>query len=414
MSKKLLILSSIFIFSCSVNSNETFSNETILAQNSKNNSVSYVQDEFIIKLNKGIKPEEYAKTNNLKLVSNIGLDMYVFKGNSDLELLKRDNKVKWVEKNKIINLPKLKSEPFIDNIKNHKRGVTNDPYLDIQYGISITGTDKAWSVQKGNPKVVVAIIDSGIDATHPEFQGQLVKGMDFTVKPPKEGGDYDKYGHGTHVAGVVAAKADNGIGISGVAPNCKLMPVKIFNDWGQSTEGASTQAVIWAVDNGAKVINASWGSPLPGEAFHEAVKYALEKDVVFVAAVGNSGNNDPDTKPYPGASEGVIGVSATTDIDGWASFSTYGDQVDLGAPGKAILSTYPLALGNGYRIMEGTSMAAPLVSGAAALVRSQFPNFTQAQVKERLENTAKDTVMTGKDQYVGFGRVDVAKAIISQ
>ncbi|MBC7544907.1 MAG: S8 family serine peptidase [Candidatus Sericytochromatia bacterium] len=171
----------------------------------------------------------------------------------------------------------------------------------------------------------------------------------------------------------------------------------------------SAAAIIWAVDHGAKVINASWGSSMESESDKTALKYAFDHDVVFVSAVGNSGNNEPN---YPGASEGVIGVAATTDIDTWGSFSTYGDWVDVAAPGEGILSTFPMAKGNGYRIMRGTSMACPLVTGAAALIRSQFPQMTYTQVKARLESTAKDVIQPGKDPYAGFGRINVERAIL--
>ena len=186
------------------------------------------------------------------------------------------------------------------------------------------------------------------------------------------------------------------------------MPVRIFDDFGHSSEGISSAAVIWAVDHGARVINASWGSPMEGEAMKAALQYALQKDVVFVAAVGNSGHNEPN---YPGASEEAIGVAATTDIDTWGSFSTWGDWVDLAAPGQGILSTYPLAKGNGYRIMDGTSMATPFVTAAVALVRSQHPDWNVAQVRAQLETTAKDVIMTGVDPYAGHGRVDIARAV---
>lgn len=150
---------------------------------------------------------------------------------------------------------------------------------------------------------------------------------------------------------------------------------------------------------------------MEGEASKAAYQYAISKDVLFVAAAGNSANNEPK---YPGASEEAIGVAATTDIDTWGSFSTWGDWVDLAAPGAGILSTYPLAKGNGYRIMDGTSMATPFVTAAAALVRSQHPDWNINQVRARLESTAKDVIMTGKDPYAGNGRVDVAKALASE
>lgn len=373
-----------------------------------------IPGEMIVRLKPGTNPELFARQNGLKLSLNIGLNMYLFEGQQELKLLQNNLNVQWVEPNYRMSLPPTKSLEVSSQRKRKlqsmaKMSQVNDPLLPAQYGNFITGTDKVWSIQKGSPDVVVAVIDSGIDGTHPEFQGQLVPGWDVTKKIPGPGGTEDGYGHGTHVAGVIGAKQNNGIGISGMAPNCKLMPVRIFNNFGHSKSGYSAAAIIWAVDHGAKVINASWGSPMEGQSTKEALKYALENDVVFVAAVGNSANND---KKYPGASTGAIGVSATNDIDGWASFSTFGDWVSVAAPGEGILSTYPLKKGNGYRIMRGTSMAAPAVSAAAALIRSQFPSLNHLEVKQRLESTAKDVIMNGKDKYSGYGRIDVAKAIL--
>jgi len=359
--------------------------------------------EILVKLKDQVSPQDYAKKNNLVFLKSIGLNIYLFSGKADLSLLKKNNQVRWAEQNQKISLPPLNGrEVSLTQKQNY------DPLLPAQYYVPLTGADKIWKEQKGRNEVIVAVIDSGIDASHPEFAGQLVPGWDTTITPSVPGGNKDGYGHGTHVAGVIAAK-HNDQGIAGIAPDCRLMPVRIFNDFGHSTSGAAAEAVIWAVDHGAKVINASWGSPMPGQASEDAYQYALQKDVVFVSAVGNSGSNE--TKYYPGASEGVIGVSATTDIDTWASFSTWGDWVDLAAPGKGILSTFPLAKGNGYRIMEGTSMAAPIVSAAAALVRSEFPQLTQKQIKERLEKTAKDVIMNGVDPYAGSGRVDIFRAV---
>jgi subtilisin family serine protease len=212
------------------------------------------------------------------------------------------------------------------------------------------------------------------------------------------------------VAGIIGARQDNGQGVTGIAPGCKLLPVRIFDDAGHTNEGASTAAIIWAVDHGAKVINASWGSPSDSESGRAAVKYAQDHDVVVVSAVGNTGKQwDPS---YPAAWPGVVAVAATNDNDRWASFSTWGDWITLAAPGDGILSTYPLSKGNGYRIMSGTSMAAPAVSGVAALVRSQHPKLTQAQVVERLYATAKDVINTGVDPYSGHGRVDALRAVL--
>lgn len=369
-----------------------------------------IAGETLIRLKPGVSPQAYARRHGLTLVQNIGLGIYLFKGHRPLDVLEADSSAVWAEPNMAFRLPPLKTAPAPARLPSFSVGAFDDPLLPAQYGISITGTDRAWAVQRGSADVVVAVIDSGIDGTHPEFAGRLLPGYDFSEKEPRPGGNVDGYGHGTHVAGVIGAAAGNGIGIAGIAPGCKLMPVRIFNNWGHTTTGGATAAVIWAVNNGAKVINASWGSTLVNQASHDAYQYALDQDVVFVAAVGNSGKND--SKSYPGASPGVIGVSATNADDRWASFSTWGDWVSLAAPGEGILSTYPLSKGNGYRIMQGTSMASPLVAGAAALVRSQYPQLTQAQIKERLEKTAKDVIQKGFDPYSGHGRVDVGRAVL--
>lgn len=369
-------------------------------------SGSAIAHEHVVRLRPGTSPEAFARRHGLDLVQAIGLDMYVLRGARPLAALDEAAETLWVEPNRRLTLPPLASRPA----PRIEGTFPDDPLLPAQYAPRVTGAERVWATQTGRPEVVVAIVDSGIDGSHPEFQGQLLPGQDFTVTPPAPGGDRDGYGHGTHVAGVVGARLNNGTGIAGIAPGCKLLPVRIFNDMGHTTEGAANAALIWAVDHGAKVINASWGTPSDSAAGRTAIRYALDHDVVVVAAVGNTGKEwDPS---YPAAYEGVVAVAGTTDIDGWASFSTYGDWITLGAPGAGILSTYPLSKGTGYRIMDGTSMAAPCASGVAALVRSQHPQLTQAQVVGRLYATARDTVMTGKDKYVGYGRVDAARAVL--
>ncbi|HEY9898814.1 MAG TPA: S8 family serine peptidase [Pantanalinema sp.] len=367
-----------------------------------------IAGEHIIRLKAGVSPSGYARKHGLTLVRSLGLGMHLFKGDRALSLLEADPGVVFAEPNRAIQLPTLEAEPAPAPAQ--RAASPNDPLFPAQYAPVITGAERVWAEQKGAAEVVVAVIDSGIDGTHPEFEGRLLPGYDFSEKQPVAGGDQDGYGHGTHVAGIIGARQDNGLGVTGIAPGCKLLPVRIFNNSGHTTEGASTEAIIWAVDHGAKVINASWGSPSDSEAGRAAIKYAQDKDVVVVAAVGNTGKEwDPS---YPAAWPGVVAVAASNDQDGWASFSTWGDWITLAGPGDGILSTYPLSKGNGYRIMSGTSMAAPAVSAVAALVRSQHPQLSQAQVIERLYATARDTVMTGKDKYVGYGRVDALRAVL--
>ncbi|MBO9541698.1 S8 family serine peptidase [bacterium] len=367
-----------------------------------------IAGEHIIRLKAGVSPSAYARKHGLQLVQALGLGMHLFRGERALSILEADPEVVFAEPNRTIQLPALKAQPAPN--PSTRAASPNDPLFPAQYAPVITGAEKVWPKQKGSAEVIVAVIDSGIDGTHPEFEGRLLPGYDFSEKQAVAGGDRDGYGHGTHVAGVIGARQDNGVGVTGIAPGCKLLPVRIFNNSGHTTDGASTAAIIWAVDHGAKVINASWGSPSDSEAGRAAIKYAQDKDVVVVAAVGNTGKEwDPS---YPAAWPGVVAVAASNDQDGWASFSTWGDWITLAGPGDAILSTYPLSKGNGYRIMSGTSMAAPAVSAVAALVRSQHPQLSQAQVIERLYATARDTVMTGKDKYVGHGRVDALRAVL--
>ncbi|MBC7541557.1 MAG: S8 family serine peptidase, partial [Candidatus Sericytochromatia bacterium] len=186
----------------------------------------------------------------MTVVRSIGLGMYLLKGEADLTAMSRDRQTLWVEPNRVLNLPKLDTAPAPSKVPATRPGGPNDPLFAAQYGLSITGTDKAWVKQQGSADVIVAVIDSGIDGTHPEFAGQLLPGWDLTGKEPVAGGHVDGYGHGTHVAGVIGAKSNNGIGIAGVAPGCKLLPVRIFNEFGHSTGGISAAAIIWAVDHG--------------------------------------------------------------------------------------------------------------------------------------------------------------------
>jgi subtilisin family serine protease len=370
-----------------------------------------LQNQQIVRLKPGQNPRIFAARHGLNFQRSIGLNMHVFSGTRALSTLSADPATLWAEADYTLELPRLQTrEAPVLPVRAQNPALPDDPLLPAEYGFTLTGTDRIWQQQPGRPEVIVAVVDSGIDGTHPEFEGRLREGFDFTLKQPAPGGLQDGYGHGTHVAGVIGARANNGRGIAGLAPGCTLMPVRIFNDFGHSQGSTSTEAVIWAVDHGAKVINASWGSPMLAESAKAAYQYAIAKDVVFVAAVGNSGKSD--TEYYPGASPEAIGVAAINADDRWASFSTFGAWVDLAAPGANVLSTYPLKLGNGYKIMDGTSMAAPFVSAAAALVRSQYPDWTQAQVRAQLERTAKDVIMTGPDPYAGAGRVDIARAVL--
>ena len=254
-------------------------------------------------------------------------------------------------------------------------GVADDPFLSLQWSLARIGAEQAWAGGTGDAAVVIAIVDTGIDYTHPDLAGKVILGPDLA-----NGDDdpIDPHGHGTAVAGIAAARAGDGLGIAGVCPGCTLMAVKVVRDGGtEATKFDSAQGIVWAADHGADVINLSLSGPTDSPLQRDAVAYAAGKGVVLVAAAGNDGN---DALQYPAAYEDVLAVAASTDRDRLASFSSRGEWVDLAAPGTSILS----AAAGAYARVWGTSFAAPIVAGAAGLVLSLRPGTTAAAVRAAL------------------------------
>lgn len=261
----------------------------------------------------------------------------------------------------------------------------NDPLFIYQWDRVLTGVDGAWLASRGVPDVVVAILDSGVDTSHVDLKENLIRGYDFLD------GTYDvndRNGHGTRVAGTIAAKIDNNEGIAGVAGNASIMPLKIVSDIGYAKRSDLVNAILYSVDNGARVISISLGFEGPEQAEKKAIEYAVNKGVIIVASAGNEGI--PDTNHYPSSYPGVVSVGATTEEDERASFSDYGDGVDVYAPGKGVWQTL---MGGGYGTGSGTSYAAPQVAGLAALLVSYHPDFTQSQVVDAILKGA-DTIST--------------------
>jgi subtilisin family serine protease len=244
--------------------------------------------------------------------------------------------------------------------------IPNDPEWPDQWGLRTVGFPKAWDVTRGSKAVVVAVLDTGIDGSHPDLNGALVPGRDIVHNTSNP---VDDNGHGTAVAGVIAARGDNGIGLAGACWACTVMPVKVLGQDGTGTTSDVAAGIIWAVDHGARVINLSLGAPGTTEALSEAIDYAANKDVVVVAAAGNSSSADPY---YPAADVAVIGVAATNEQDQLYGWSNHGSWVQVAAPG---CNDAPWPNG-AYVSFCGTSAAAPLVAGLAALVRSARPTAT--------------------------------------
>jgi type VII secretion-associated serine protease mycosin len=283
------------------------------------------------------------------------------------------------------------------------RIMADDPYRGAQWGLTRLAAEQTWQHQRGNG-VRVAVIDTGVDAGHPDLAGVVLPGRDFVATG---NGQSDPHGHGTHVAGIIAAVAGNGIGVAGLAQGVKILPVRALGADGAGTDADVAKSVLWAVDQGAEVINMSVGSPDYSVAESAAVAYALQQGVLVVGATGNM-RAQGNPAVYPASFPGVLGVGASGESDQATSFSGTGRAVDLLAPGVEIISTFPPSR---YAYMDGTSMAAPFASAAAALVRAAAPQATPAQVTSLLIRTAKDIGPAGRDDVAGYGLVQPAAAI---
>lgn len=252
--------------------------------------------------------------------------------------------------------------------------------------------------------VVVAVIDSGVQGDHPDLRGRLVPGYDFVTDRP--GGTHDGYGHGTHVAAIVAAAADDGVGVAGMAPEARIMPLRVLDDHGAGWGSDVARALVYAADHGAKVANVSMASDYSWPVA-DAVRYARSRGVVVVAAVGND-RGSGDAARYPAALPGVIGVGAVDQRDRVASFSESGPEVDVVAPGVSVLSAYA---GSRREWMSGTSMAAPFVAATVAVMAAGRPGLTDEQARAALVGTARDVGARGVDDRSGAGVVRPLAAV---
>ncbi|KUL32656.1 S8 family peptidase [Actinoplanes awajinensis] len=282
-----------------------------------------------------------------------------------------------------------------------------DLYRGKQWGLATMHVADAWQKSTG-AGVTVAVIDTGVDATNVDLAGQVLTGYDATTD--KVGGNIDPHGHGTHVAGTIAAVTGNTIGVSGVAPDAKILPVRVLGNDGSGYMSDAAEGILWAADNGAQVINMSLGSSEKVAAVTTAITYARSKGVTVIAAAGNE-RKEGSPVSYPAAEAGVIAVAATDSADQVAEYSNAGSFVDVAAPGSAILSTYPSALGKSYSTMSGTSMASPHVAAVAALLKAAKPSLTPDQIEQALETSAVDLGPSGKDNDFGYGRIDALAAL---
>jgi len=293
-------------------------------------------------------------------------------------------------------------------------------YTTYQWNLPQVRASYAWAVSTGSSDVVVAVLDTGADLTHPDLQGKFVAGYDFI----HNGADpSDDEGHGTHVAGIVAALTDNSRGVAGVSWGGKIMPVKVLDWQGLGVSSQIAQGIIWATDHGARIINMSLGGENGSATLQNAVNYAYSRGALVVAAAGNeyqAGN----PVIYPAAYPHVLAVAATGNEDEHARYSETGYYVDVAAPGGNptsswdsnpnhwIMSTCWRGASYGeYAQIAGTSQAAPHVAGLAALVWSVNPTLSNDQVEQIIEETAVDVGTPGRDDVFGYGRIDAYRAL---
>jgi type VII secretion-associated serine protease mycosin len=273
-----------------------------------------------------------------------------------------------------------------------------DATRDKQWWLGTLDVAAAQRISKG-AGVVVAVLDTGVDAKHPDLKGAVLDGTNTTRPGAK--GNADTEGHGTGMAGIIAARGRGDRGVVGIAPGARILPIRPADDPYFAADG-----IRWAVRHGAKVINMSFGLP-DSETLHSAIREASDAGVVLVSSVGNTAGkgNAPD---YPGAYPEVIGVGAIDRTGKVAGFSQHGPQVDLVAPGVDIEQA---GLYGSYRNGFGSSNSAAVVSGAAALILAEHPGSTPQQVLARLTSTARDLGDKGRDDYYGHGEVDLVKAL---
>jgi thermitase len=284
----------------------------------------------------------------------------------------------------------------------HTAAVPNDPSYGSQWYLPRIHSAEAWGVTTGSATIVVAVIDSGVDAAHPDLTSKLVAGWNF-VKSTSE--TVDVLGHGTAVAGTVAAASNNSIGIAGVTWASKVMPLVVVDDTDYASYSNIAAAIQYAADQGVRIINISIGGPASSMTMQNAVDYAWKKGALIFASAMNDSTSSPR---YPAACNHVVAVSATDSADHLAGFSNYGSWITLSAPGTNILST---ADRGGYNFWSGTSFASPIVAGVAALCLAENPALGNAALLSILLDTADDIGTPGFDTSFGYGRINAYRAV---
>jgi thermitase len=353
-------------------------------------------------------PDAYTKIEQLALAKNGKI----------VNKILINNKVEAV----VVNIPQDAANSFTAQVKENNLSkyiepnqkyqafmTPNDPDWTLQWGPQRIEADYAWNTTTGSNTVLVCVIDTGVDYNHPDLAANYVSGGYDWVNMDAD--PIDDHGHGTHCAGIIGAVINNDMGIAGLA-QVRIMAEKGLDSSGSGWEDDLANAIIHATDMGASILSMSWGGSTSSALIHDALKYAYDQGVLLVAAAGNSGTSD---KLYPAAYDEVIAVTATDPTDAPAWFTSYGNWVELAAPGVDIYSTisavHSPSFNYPYDYLSGTSMACPHVSGVAALVWSKNPSMARDVLRLHLRDTADDRGAPGFDIYYGYGRINARKAI---
>ena len=374
----------------------------------------YVTDELIVKMKSGTDESEavaHVRSRGAvvrKSFSDLRMMLIQVAPGDTIEDMQRSLEnnpdVEYVEKNYIV---------YADL-------TPNDPRFGQQSYLNVIDAPPAWNTVTGNSNVVMAILDTGVESTHEDISGKLLPGCNvigsFTQSSCGSNVD-DNHGHGTGVAGTAAAKTNNGLGVAGVCWNCQILPVKVLGDSGSGTSADTVEGILfarqYALNNPSKrvVINMSLGRDCQAsgvtQSEQDAINAAWSAGLLVVASAGNSGNSNLQC---PAAADHVIAVSATTNSDTLASFSSYGSFVDLAAPGVNIVNAVGTSnvAGSFYGTWSGTSFSAPIVSGVSGLIWSANISLTNAQVDQILRDTAENI---GSSTFFGEGRVNADFAV---
>ena len=371
---------------------------------SPNQNPNFKDDDVVVKFQDYVTPtmiDQIVVSRGARVYRYIAsLNVYVlrtkrYEAVTVVNTLRQDPAVAWAELNYEANAVLTPSDPDY-----------GDPTK--VYAPQIINAATAWDYTTGAGDVIVAVVDSGVSLNHPEFAGRLLPGYDFVNN---DNDPSDDQGHGTHVAGIVAAAMNNDQGTTGIAPNVLILPVKVLdvNNLGYWANIAA--GITYAVDNDAQVINLSLGGATTSQVLREAVLYAAANGVFVAAAAGNNGVSTPF---YPAYYDETMAVAASDAQDARWALSNYGSWVDIAAPGSTIWSTYWISANpNGYQFMSGTSMAAPHVAGLAALLLSSRPQLASTDMRAIIQQTAADRGDPGRDIYYGWGRINAGAALIA-